>query len=140
MMRVVTVPPRAIYCRDLSTFSIAPEVDAPDRRVRRVAIEEDTHEGRVGASRRRLGERHGEAPVRFPLRVARACDAPVLGDEEVTGDRPDRRGVAQRLALQRLAHDAAVALLLDRELDVGRDEDAVAGALDAGDQRAGRMG
>ena len=102
---------------------------------------EDSSEERVAARGQAGGQRRGKASVASPgwrRRRPRPCRRRRRSD--VAGHGPDRRGLAQGLARERRAHEAVVALLLDGDLDVGRDQDAVAGALDAGDDRARRIG
>src|SRR5712691_5147398 len=136
MMKIVTVPPRAINYP--SPLSLA-EAQAADIRIDRVPISQNGGE-QVIAARRQRRQRDDKTSVRLPLRGSGGGGLAVFSDDDVAGDGTDRVRLAQRVSLERHADDAAVALLLDRDLDVGRHENAVADMLDPGDRRLRRVG
>src|SRR5262245_28277150 len=105
MMKIVTVFPG----------SVAVKVQTANRRIDRIAVEKDGNEEALVAGGRGW-QRRGEASVVWPGRAGGGDQATILADEDVARHRADWQRLAQRVALEGDANDAAIALLFEGDL------------------------
>src|SRR5215471_11040028 len=129
MMKIVTVFPG----------SVAVKVETANRRIDRIAVKKDGDEEVIVAWRKRR-QRHREASIVLSGRAAGGDQATILADEDVARHRPDRQCLAQRVALEGDANDAAIALLFEGDLGLYRRQQAFAVTVDFRDERLGGVG